>query len=105
MRRPINRSSSTVYLVRNRTDGTSFQASRGGGGQGQSVEGMGKNGYGIVGAFGGVAGGVATSTDGGKTFQASAVSVLDCSATMRTQATRRGTCLLVRGPPTHTLRQ
>ena len=65
------------------TDGTSFQASRGGGGQGQSVEGMGKNGYGIVGAFGGVAGGVATSTDGGKTFQASAVSVLDANHPVR----------------------
>ena len=60
---------------------------------------MGKNGYGIVGAFGGVAGGVATSTDGGKMLQASAVSVLDKTTRplRRTQATRRGTSL-VRGP-------
>jgi hypothetical protein len=58
------------------TDGKTFQAAKGGGGEGQSVEGFGKNSYGIVGAFGG--NGVAVSTDGGATFTAhSASSALD----------------------------
>ena len=58
------------------TDGKTFTASKGGGGQGQSVEGFGKNSYGITGAFGGS--GVAVSTDGGATFTAhSASAALD----------------------------
>ena len=49
-------------------DGSKFKSSTGGGGQGQSVEGFGKNSYGIAGTFGG--NGVAVSTDGGATFDA-----------------------------------
>jgi hypothetical protein len=51
--------------------------------EGQSVEGFGKSSYGIVGAFGGVAGGVAISNDGGKTFESNAVSVLDANHPVR----------------------
>ena len=53
------------------TDGKDFKGSSGGGGQGQSVEGFGKNSYGIAGAFGGAAGGVAVSSDGGKSLKLS----------------------------------
>ena len=51
--------------------------------EGQSVEGFGKSSYGIVGAFGGVAGGVAISNDGGKTFESNAVSVLNANHPVR----------------------
>ena len=51
------------------TDGNTFKGSIGGGGQGQSVEGFGKNNFGIAGAFGGGAGGVAISTNGGQSFK------------------------------------
>lgn len=64
-------------------DGKSFAASSGGGGQGQSVEGFDKNSFAIVGAFGGAAGGVAISTDGGKSFKGNAVSVLDANHPVR----------------------
>jgi len=50
-------------------DGKTFKPAKGGGGQGQDVKGMGKNSFGIAGAFGGdPAGGVAISTDGGASF-------------------------------------
>ena len=52
-----------LFGAQHTTDGKTFEASSGGGGQGQSVEGFGKNSYGIAGAFGG--NGVAISTDGG----------------------------------------
>jgi photosystem II stability/assembly factor-like uncharacterized protein len=55
------------------SDGKTFQSSKGGGGQGQSVEGFGKNSYGIAGAFGGPSG-VAVSTDAGATFTSFPVS-------------------------------
>jgi len=57
-----------LFGAQHTTDGKTFQASKGGGGQGQSVEGFGKNSYGIAGAFGATGSGVAVSTDGGATF-------------------------------------
>jgi photosystem II stability/assembly factor-like uncharacterized protein len=59
------------------TDGKTFKGSSGGGGQGQSVEGFGTNSYGIAGAFGGAAGGVAVSNDGGKSFKSFPCDALD----------------------------
>jgi len=65
-----------LFGAQHTTDGTNFKGSVGGGGQGQSVEGFGKNSYGIAGSFGG--NGVAVSTDGGATFTAhSASAALD----------------------------
>ena len=58
-------------------DGQTFKGSVGGGGQGQSVEAFGTNSYGIAGAFGGSAGGVAISNDGGKTFKSFPCDALD----------------------------
>lgn len=74
-------------------DGNAFKGSVGGGGQGQSVESFGTSSFGIAGGFGGKGGGgVAVSTNGGKSFQSfSAGAALDENHPARYAAYPSGT--------------